>query len=153
MSIDNKIIERKPQATNAQAWEDGSSSRLYNGSNSTFLRAYWRWNVPTSLQDIVVLFQDEDSAYNITQGRFKSDKEGKSSWVASKFSFAQPKGSTFAMCPVSDLDDEYLMLYTVDQNKRLQQHGYRMDHSGSASGSIVPEVLRSRRYLTTSHNL
>ena len=110
MSINNKIIERQAQATNAQAWEDGNSSRLYNGSNSTFLRAYWRWNVPSSLQDIVVLFHDEDSANSITQGRFKSYQEGNSSWVARKFDFPLPKGSTFAICPVDDVNDGNLML-------------------------------------------
>ena len=150
MSIDNKIIERQAQATNARVWEGGNSSKLFNGSDSTFLRAYWRWNVPSSLQDILVLFQDEDPNYSIIQGRFESYQKGNSSWVANRLGLLPDKGSTFAMCPVEAEEDGHLMLYTVDQNKILQQHEYYVDNTNLSSGDIVSS---SCKYLTTSHNL
>ena len=149
MSIDDKIIERQAQANDPQTWKDDNFRELYTGSNSTFLTAYWNQNIQNASQELVVLFQDEDFATDITQARYTSNRTTSNPWVSNNFGFSQPKGSTFAMSLVSGSSGEHLMLYTVDGSKKLQQHEYIISDTDLDPNSVIMTSMFSKYPITS----
>ncbi|KAL9118892.1 MAG: hypothetical protein Q9187_004552, partial [Circinaria calcarea] len=148
ISTDNKISERQAPSNDSQAWEDDNFSQLYTGSKSTFLTAYWNQNIQNVSQELVVLFQEENFANGITQGRYTSNSTTSNPWVANNFGFSQPKGSTFAMSLVSYRSGKHLMLYTVDDGKQLQQREYTISVTDLDSKSVISLTSQSPTGLT-----
>lgn len=146
MSTNDELFERQAKSNDSQAWEDDNFSGLYRGSNSTFLTAYWNQNIQNVSQELVVLFQEENFANGITQGRYTSNKTTSNPWVANNFGFSQPKGSTFAMSLVSYRSGKHLMLYTVDDGKILQQHEYSISDTDLDSKAVVSLTSATCKY-------
>jgi hypothetical protein len=155
MSTNDELSERQAPSNDSQAWEDDNFSGLYTASNSTFLTAYWNQNIQNVSQELVVLFQDENFANGITQGRYTSNSTTSNPWVANNFGFSQPKGSTFAMALVSYRSGKHLMLYTVDDGKDLQQHEYTISDTNLDPKTVVSLTSESGKYITqpTASNL
>ena len=153
MSSDDKLFERQAPSNNSQAWEDDNFSDLYVGSNSTFLTAYWNQNIQNVSEELVVLFQEQNFANGITQGRYTSNSTTSNPWVANNFGFSQPAASTFAMSLVSYRSGKHLMLYTVDDSNHLQQHEYTISDTGLNSGAVVSLTSESGKYLARSSSL
>lgn len=137
MSTDDGLVERQAPSNDSQAWEDGNFSGLYTGSNSTFLSAHWNQNIRNRSEELVVLFQDENFANGLTQGRYTSNRTTSNPWVANNFGFSQPKGSAFAMSLVSYRSGKHLMLYTVSDGNKLRQHEYTISDTSLDSKTIV----------------
>lgn len=153
MSTNDELFERQAPSNGSQSWEDDNFSGLYTGSNSTFLTAYWNQNIQNVSQELVVLFQEENFANGITQGRYTSNSTTSNPWVANNFGFSQPKGSTFAMCLVSYRSGKHLMLYTVDDGDNLQQHEYTISDTNLDSKTVVSLNSESGKYLAQSPTL
>lgn len=153
MSTNDELFERQAPSNNSQAWEDDNFSGLYTGSNSTFLTACWNQNIQNVSQELVVLFQQETFANGITQGRYTSNSTTSNPWVANNFGFSQPKGSTFAMSLVSYQSGKHLMLYTVDEGKKLQQHEYTISDTDFDSKTVVSLTSESGKYPAQSPTL
>ena len=125
MSPDDGLLTRQNSAEDAQGWKDDDLNGRYTGINSTFLAAYWTQNIQNVSQELVVLLQEQNFADGITQARYASNSTTSSMpWTVDKFGFSHPSGSTFALALVSYRVGKHLMLYTVDDNKTLQQHEY-----------------------------
>lgn len=137
MSPDDKLFERQAPSNDSQAWEDDNFSGLYTGTNSTFLTAHWNQNVKNSSQELIVLFQDENFANGITQGRYTSDRSSSNLWISNNFGFSQPRGSTFVMSLVSYRSGKHLMLYTVGESNKLKQHEYTISDADLDPKSVV----------------
>lgn len=137
MSNNGQISARQAPANNSQAWVDDNFSGLYSGTNSTFLAAYWNQNIRNVSQELVLLFQEDNFANGITQGRYVSNKSTSNSWVANNFGFSQPAGSTFALSLVSYMSGKHLMLYTVGDNNILQQHEYTISDTDLIPSAVV----------------
>ncbi|MCJ1462869.1 hypothetical protein MMC07_001473 [Pseudocyphellaria aurata] len=148
MSTNDELFERQAPSNDSQAWEDDNFSGLYTGSNSTFLTAYWNQNIQNVSQELVVLFQEENFANGITQGRYTSNSTTSNPWVANNFGFSQPKGSTFAMSFVSYRSGKHLMLYTVGDGKKLQQHEYTISDTDLDAKAVVSLTSESATGLT-----
>lgn len=153
MSANDELVERQAPSNNSQTWEYDNFSGLYSGTNSTFLTAYWNQNIQNVSQELVVLFQEENFANGITQGRYTSNKTTSNPWVANNFGFSHPKGSTFAMSLVSYRSGKHLMLYTVDEGKMLQQHEYTISDTDLDSKAIVSLTSQSGKYPEQSATL
>lgn len=119
MSPNEKLMERQAPSNASNAWKDDNFSGLYTASNAYFLTAYWNQNINNSSQELVVLFQKEDFANGITQGRYTSDSTASNPWVANNFGFSHSRGSTFAISLVSYGSGKHLMLYTFDDSTIL----------------------------------
>lgn len=143
MMPDNKIIERQAPSNNSQAWENDNFSRLYSGSNSTFLTAYWNQNIQNASEELVVLFQQQDFADGITQGRYTSNKTTSNPWVAQNFGFSQPQGSTFATSIANYDVGKTVLLYNVDDSQSLQQHVYTISDTDLTPGTVIPMTSES----------
>lgn len=137
MATNGAISARQAQSNDSQAWIPDNFSGLYSGSNSTFLAAYWTQSIQNTSPVLILLFQEEKFANGITQGRYTSNKTTSNPWVANKFGFSQPQGSTFALAPVSYRSGKHLMLYTVDNANALQQHEYRISDTDLDSSTVV----------------
>lgn len=137
METSDAISARQAPSNDSQAWIADNFSGLYNGDNSTFLAAYWTQSIQNTTQVLVLLFQEEKFANGITQGRYTSNKTTSNPWVANKFGFSQPRGSTFAVVPVSYRSGKHLMLYAVDDANSLQQHEYRVSDTDLDSTTVV----------------
>ncbi|KAL8849392.1 MAG: hypothetical protein Q9221_005630 [Calogaya cf. arnoldii] len=133
----DELFERQASSNDSQAWKDDNFSGLYRGSNSTFLAAYWNQDFYRVSQQLIVLFQEKDFANGITQGRYTSNRRTSNPWIADKFGFSQPQGSTFALCPVSHRNGRQIMLYTVDSDRNLQQHEYTISETNLDPGTVV----------------
>ena len=83
------------------------------------------------------MFQEEDFANGITQGRYTSNSTTSNPWVANNFQFSQPKGNAFAMALVSFRSGKHLMLYTVDDGSTLQQHEYTISDTDLVSTATI----------------
>ena len=153
MSNKDELSERQAPSNDSQAWEDDNFSGLYTGTNSTFLAAYWNQNIQNASQELVVLFQEENFANGITQGRYTSNRTTSNPWVANNFGFSQPKGSTFAMALVSYRSGKHLMLYTIDDGKNLRQHEYTISVTDLDSKSVVSLTSESSKYSAQSPTL
>jgi hypothetical protein len=149
MSTNDQLHERQALINESQAWKDDNFSGLYTSSESSFLAAYWNQNIPNVTQELVILFQEENFANGITQARYTSNRTTSNPWVANNFGFSHPKGSTFAMSLVSYRSGKHLMLYTVDNDKKLQQHEYTIS-DGNFDKSIVSLTSESGRHLAQS---
>ncbi|KAL8858593.1 MAG: hypothetical protein Q9178_004887 [Gyalolechia marmorata] len=101
MATTDELFEHQAPSNDSQAWKEDNFSGLYRGSNSTLLAAYWNQDFYRESQQLVVLFQEEDFANGITQGRYTSNSRTSNPWVADNFGFSQPQGSAFALCPVT----------------------------------------------------
>ncbi|KAL8670207.1 MAG: hypothetical protein Q9168_005240 [Polycauliona sp. 1 TL-2023] len=137
MTANDELFERQAPSNDSQAWEDDNFSGLYQGYNSTFLAAYWNQDFDRESQQLIVLFQEDDFANGITQGRYTSDSRTSNPWIADKFGFSQPQGSTFALCPVNYRNGEQVMLYTVDSGRSLEQHEYTISETSLDPGTVV----------------
>lgn len=137
MTVTDELFERQAPSNDSQAWKDDNFSGLYRGSNSTFLAAYWNQDFYRASQQLVVLFQEKDFANGITQGRYSSNSRTSNPWIADKFGFSQPQGSTFALCPVSHRSGKQIMLYTVDSDRNLQQHEYTISETNLDPGTVI----------------
>ena len=146
MSGNGDLFERQAPSNDSQAWEDDNFSGLYSATGSSFLATYWNQNILNQSQELVVLFQQENFANGITQGRYTSNEITSNPWVADNFGFSQPKGSTFALVLASYRSGRHLMLYTVNDEKQLWQHEYSINNSNLVSGTIVPEISDSGEY-------
>ena len=73
MSTDDGLFARQASSNNSQAWKDDNFSGLYTGTQSTFHAAYWSQNIQNVSQEMVALFQEENFANGITQGRYTSN--------------------------------------------------------------------------------
>lgn len=151
MSANDKLIEHQGLSNDSKAWEDDNFSGLYSGTNSTFLTAYWNQNIQNVSQELIVLFQEENFANGVTQGRYTSNKTTSNPWVANNFGFSHPKGSTFAMSLVSYRSGKHLMLYTVDDGKMLQQHEYTISDTDLDSKAVVSLTSQSGKYQVQSY--
>ncbi|KAI4256403.1 MAG: hypothetical protein L6R42_006243 [Xanthoria sp. 1 TBL-2021] len=109
----DELFERQAPSNDSQAWKDDNLSGL------------------------VVLFQEKDFANGITQGRYTSNSRTSNPWIADKFGFSQPQGSTFALCPVSHRSGKQIMLYTVDSDRNLQQHEYTISETNLDPGTVI----------------
>lgn len=138
MAVNDELFARQAPSNDSQAWIQDNFSGLYSGSNTTFLAAYWNQNIQNVSQELIVLFQEDNFANGITQGRYTSNSTTSNPWVANDFGFAQPEGSTFAMSPVSYRSGKQLMLYTVDDGHNLQQHEYTISDTEDVPTIIVP---------------
>ncbi|KAL8650498.1 MAG: hypothetical protein Q9226_005116 [Calogaya cf. arnoldii] len=137
MTTTDELFERQAPSNHSQPWKDDNFSGLYRGSNSTFLAAYWNQDLYRVSQQLIVLFQEKDFANGITQGRYTSNRRTSNPWIADKFGFSQPQGSTFALCPVSHRNGRQIMLYTVDSDRILQQHEYTISEANLDPGTVV----------------
>lgn len=146
MSTDNGLSARQASSNDSQAWKDDNFSGLYTRTQSTFLAAYWSQNIQNVSQELVVLFQEENFANGITQGRYTSNSTTSNPWVANHFPFSQPKGSTFAMSLVNYRSGKHVMLYTVDEGKKLQQHEYTISDTDLDPKTIVSLTSHSGKY-------
>lgn len=153
MSTNDELFERQAPSNNSQAWEDDNFSGLYTATNSTFLTAYWNQNIQNVSQELVVLFQEENFANGITQGRYISNSTTSDPWVANNFGFSHPKGSTFAMSLVSYRSGKHLMLYTVDDGNNLHQHEYTISDTDLDSNTVVSLTSQSGKYPAQSFTL
>lgn len=143
MSTNDRLSERQAPSNDSQAWKDDNFSGLYTGSDSTFLLAYWNQNMNNVSQQLVVLFQGKNFANGITQGRYTSNSTTSNPWVANNFGFSHPKGSTFAMCLASYRSGKHMMLYTVDDSKKLQQREYTINDSDLDPDTVVSLMSES----------
>ena len=148
MSTDYSLLERQAPSNDSQAWEDDNFSGLYTGSDSTFLTAHWNQNIRNQSEELVVLFQDENFANGITQGRYTSNRTTSNPWIANNFGFSQPKGSTFAMSLVSYRSGRHLMLYTVGDGDKLKQHEYTISNTCLDSKMVVSLTSESGSPMT-----
>ncbi|KAL8991211.1 MAG: hypothetical protein Q9169_007922 [Polycauliona sp. 2 TL-2023] len=137
MTINDELSERQASANASQAWEDDNFSGLYQGYNGTYLAAYWNQDFDRETQQLVVLFQEESFANGITQGRYTSNTRTSNPWIADRFGFSQPQGSTFAVCPLSYRNSKQIMLYTVDSGRNLQQHEYTISEDNLNPGTVI----------------
>ena len=153
MSTNDELSERQAPSNDSQTWKADNFSGLYTGSNSTFLTAYWNQNIQNVSQELVVLFQEENFANGITQGRYTSNSTTSNPWVANNFGFSQPKGSTFAMALVSYRSGKHLMLYTVDEGKNLRQHEYTISVTDFDSKSVISLTSESGKNTAQSLTL
>ncbi|KAL8634537.1 MAG: hypothetical protein Q9228_007868, partial [Teloschistes exilis] len=147
VSPDDELTERQAPSDNPQAWENDNFSGLYAAANASLLAAYWHQNFENSSQELVVLFQEESFANGITQGRYISDNMTSNPWVANNFGFSHPRGSTFAVAIASYRKGKQLMLYTVDDNNKLQQHEYTIsdtDLTPSAAVALTSTSCKNR---------
>ena len=131
------MIERQAPSNASQSWVNDNFSGLYTAANSTYLTAYWNQNIQNKSEELVVLFQEEDFANGITQGRYTSNSTTSNPWVANNFQFSQPKGNAFAMALVSYRSGKHLMLYTVDDSSALQQHEYTISDTDLVSTATI----------------
>lgn len=143
MSTNDQLFERQAPSNNSRAWKDDNFSGLYTGTNSTFLTAYWNQNIQNVSQELVVLFQEANFANGITQARYTSNSTISNPWIANNFAFSHPKGSMFAMSLVSYRSGKHLMLYTVDNEKKLQQHEYTISDTDLDSKTVVSLTSQS----------
>lgn len=142
MSSDDELIESQAPSNDSQAWENDNFSGLYSATNASFLTAYWNQDIPKESEELVVLFQKDDFANGITQGRYTSNRSTSNPWVTNNFGFSQPKGSAFAFALVSYRSGKHMMLYTVDDRNNLQQHEYTISDN-LTSGTIVSSVPKT----------
>lgn len=145
MSPNEELVERQAPSNASKAWENDNFSGLYTASNASFLAAYWNQDINNSSQELVVLFQKEDFANGITQGRYTSNTTTSNPWVANNFGFSHPRGSTFALSLVSYQSGKHLMLYTVDDSTILQQHEYTISDTDLVSAAAVSLTSSSCR--------
>ena len=117
MATTDELFEHQAPSNDSQAWKEVNFSGLYRGSNSTLLAAYWNQDFYRESQQLVVLFQEEDFANGITQGRYTSNNRTSNPWVADKLGFSQPQGSAFALCPVTYRNGKQITLYAVDGDR------------------------------------
>lgn len=153
LSDNNGISARQAPSNNSQAWLDDNFSGLYSGTNSTFLAAYWNQNIQNTSQELVLLFQEDNFANGITQGRYVSNKTTGNPWVVNNFGFSQPKGSTFAMSLVSYISGKHLMLYTVGDGNTLQQHEYTISDTDLVPSAVVSLTSESCKFSERSQGL
>ena len=145
-NTNNEIIERQSSASAPTSWEDDNFTGLYSASNATYLTAYWNQNIANVSQELVVLYQSGNYANGITQARYISNSTTSSPWVTNNFGFAQPKGNAFAMSLVSYRSGKHLMMYTVDDSKKLQQHEYTISDTVFDPNTVVALTSESRKF-------
>ncbi len=150
MATDDKLMERQAPSNDSQAWEDDNFSGLYSGSNNSFLTAYWHQNIQNTSEELVVLFQQQNFANGITQGRYTSNKTTSNPWVAQNFGFSQPQGSNFALAPASFRSATLVMLYTIDDSSTLQQFEYVISDTDLSPGGVVSLIASTSRWRVTS---
>ena len=137
MTKTNQLFERQAPFNDSLAWKDDNFSGLYRGSNSTFLAAYWNQDFYRRSQQLVVLFQEEGFANGITQGRYTSNNLTSNPWIDDNFGFSQHQGFTFALCPIAKRNGKQIMLYTVDSDRKLQQHEYTISEAVLDPGTVI----------------
>ncbi|KAL8879575.1 MAG: hypothetical protein Q9192_008205, partial [Flavoplaca navasiana] len=147
MTNTNQLFERQAPSNDSQAWKDDNFSGLYRGSNSTFLATYWNQDFYRQSQQLVVLFQKEGFANGITQGRYTSNSLTSNPWIGDSFGFSQPQGFTFALCPIAKRNGKQIMLYTVDSDRKLQQHEYTISEAVLDPGTVIPLTRESETEL------
>ncbi|KAL8804529.1 MAG: hypothetical protein Q9200_005798 [Gallowayella weberi] len=137
MTTTDELFEHQASSNDSQRWKEDNFSGLYRGSNSTYLAAYWNQDFYHESQQLVVLFQEEDIANGITQGRYTSNSRTSNPWVADKFGFSQPQGSAFALCPVTNRSGKQIALYTVDGDRVLRQQEYIISEANLDPGTVI----------------
>lgn len=137
LSSNGVLIERQASSANPQSWKDSNLSYLYGASNSTSLTAYWNQNRSDSSQELVVLFQKEESETSITQARYTSNNVTENRWVVDVLRFSHPIGSTFATSLADYRGGKHIVLYNVNDDKALQQYDYTINNASITSGSAV----------------
>ena len=131
------MIEHQAQSNASHSWENDNFSGLYSAANSSFVAAYLDQYTENKSEELVVLFQDENFANGLTQGRYTSNFTTSNPWVANNFQFSQPRGNVFAMALVNFTSGKDMMLYAVDDSGTLQQHQYTISDTDLVSTAIV----------------